>query len=61
MSTVLRLKIVLVAVGLVVFAWGLRINVSSIRWVGIGLVFAAWVIRFWRKRPFDVSEEQRPP
>ena len=49
MNTVLRLKIVLVAVGLLVFAWGVRTGVSAVRWVGIGLVFVAWVLRFWRK------------
>lgn len=60
MSTVLRLKIVLVAVGLLVFAWGLRSDVTIVRWVGIAMVFVAWMLRFWRGRAGGVPEERGP-
>lgn len=47
-------KIVLALLGLGVFFAGARFQLTSLRWAGIGLVAAAWLLRFY-KPPRDVS------
>lgn len=49
MSTVNRLKLVLVVVGMLVFAYGMRADLHVIRWIGIAFVALAWALRFWRR------------
>lgn len=53
MITILRLRIVLVVVGMLIFAWGVKLDESAVRWVGVGFVFVAWMLRFWRTRQAD--------
>ena len=46
--TVLKIAFALAGVGL--FAYGVRAEDSIIRWVGIGCVIAAFLLRFMKKR-----------
>ena len=52
-----QLKLVMVVVGLLTFAWGLRVDDSMVRWVGIFIVAAAWVLRFWRRKADPLAPE----
>ena len=45
-SWLTRLKLVIVVVGLLVFAWGMRSDEVAIRWIGVGIVGIAWALRF---------------
>jgi hypothetical protein len=49
-------KIACAIVGLGIFGYGVRSDESVVRWVGIGLVIVAFLLRFVRKRvPEDVE------
>lgn len=48
MSLVTRIKIALALIGVVLFAAGIRADASQLRFIGIGFVAAAWVLRFVR-------------
>jgi hypothetical protein len=42
-------KIVLALTGLLVFFAATRMGLPWLRWAGIGLVAAAWLLRFYRR------------
>jgi len=44
-----KIKLGLTIVGLIVFAAGVRMDHTVLRWVGIGLVAAAFLTRFARR------------
>lgn len=44
-------KLVLAAAGLAVFLLGVRVQVDAVRWTGIALVAAAWLLRFVARTP----------
>lgn len=44
-------KLVLTGSGIVVFSVGVRLTNSAVRWTGIGLVAAAWLLRFAKDEP----------
>jgi hypothetical protein len=46
---VTRVKLALTLIGLAVFAAGVRLDHSVLRWVGIGFVAAAFLTRFVRR------------
>lgn len=46
-------KLVLAAAGIAVFFLGMRIGVGALRWTGIALVAAAWLLRFASRRTPD--------
>ncbi len=46
MSTRTVAKLVMVGAGLVVFLAGVRLELPGVRWVGIGLVAVAFLLRF---------------
>lgn len=46
----LQAKIVLAIVGLLVFFAGARFGFGWLRWAGIALVAAAWLLRFYKGR-----------
>lgn len=48
--SVQAVKLVLTLAGIVCFAAGIRLDVVPLRWAGIGLVAAAWVLRFAKRR-----------
>lgn len=57
MTTVTQLKLGLAIMGLVVFAWGIRVDQSRLRAIGIAFVAVSWVLRFVKTQ---TREEQRP-
>ena len=50
MSTLTRAKIALALIGLVVFGAGVRLERIELRWIGLGFVAVAWLMRFVRPR-----------
>jgi hypothetical protein len=43
------LKLALGATGVVVFGYGLRVDSQELRWIGIGFVAVAALLRFMRR------------
>lgn len=58
MSTLTRTKIALALIGLVLFGAGVRLERVELRWIGLGFVAVAWLLRF--VRPRSDSETSRP-
>ena len=50
MTKLARLKVVVGAVGVAVWAWGVRIDDQRVRWVGIALVAATFLLRLLNRR-----------
>jgi hypothetical protein len=50
MNPLTTAKVALAVVGLLVFAYGIRVDSQSVRWVGIAFVAAAAVLRFVKPR-----------
>jgi len=46
--TVAKLALMLIAA--VLLAWGIRTDDTALRWAGIGFLFAALVLRFFKPR-----------
>jgi hypothetical protein len=57
MSGLTRIKLALALIGVVLFAAGVRLDDSRLRYIGIGFVAAAWILRFVKPRP----PTQAPP
>lgn len=56
MTTITKVKLAFVGVGLVFFALGIRLDDGRWRYAGIACVAIAWVLRFVRARaPNDQS------
>ena len=53
MDRIVVLKIACALVGLGIFAWGVRTDDSTVRWVGIALVIIAFVLRFVKKKAVE--------
>lgn len=52
MSTVTSVKAALVVVGILVWAYGVRVDDRMLTWIGIGFLVAAFLLRFLgRRRP----------
>ena len=47
--SLLHAKLALAVVGLATWAWGVRIDSPSVRWIGIALIGAAVLLRFVRR------------
>ena len=58
MSTLTRTKIALALIGLVLFGAGVRLERTELRWIGLGFVAVAWLLRFVRAR--SDGETSRP-
>jgi hypothetical protein len=56
MDRVTVAKIAFALAGVGIFAYGIRTEDSVVRWVGIGLVIAAFLLRFVKKRTPEESE-----
>ena len=50
------LKIACALAGVGIFAWGVRSDDNTVRWVGIGLVVVAFLLRFVKKKVPDDTE-----
>jgi hypothetical protein len=55
-STLTRTKIALALIGLVLFGAGVRLERGEVRWMGLGFVVAAWLLRFAGPRTSRHSE-----
>ncbi|MBK8062044.1 MAG: hypothetical protein IPK33_30275 [Gemmatimonadetes bacterium] len=49
MSTLTKVKLGLTLIGLILFAYGARMDDATIRSIGIGFVAVAWAMRFVRR------------
>ena len=58
MSTLTRVKIALALIGLVLFGAGVRLEHQELRWVGLGFVVVAWLMRFARPRKPEHSSAE---
>ena len=63
MTTLVKLKLALVAVGLIIWAWGYRTDDSFLRISGIVVLTIAFLLRFVGRRPraSDATEYPPPP
>jgi hypothetical protein len=52
-SPLTAVKLALAALGVAIFGYGVRIDSTPSRWVGVGLVAVAALLRFLRARPRD--------
>jgi len=50
MNIVSQLKLGLALAGLILWGYGVRAEINWLRWVGIGFLAAAAVMRFWKPR-----------
>jgi hypothetical protein len=50
MDTITRIKLALGIIGLIIFGYGVRADDVTIRYIGVGFVAAAWLLRFTRKK-----------
>jgi asparagine N-glycosylation enzyme membrane subunit Stt3 len=61
-NTLVRLKLALVAIGLIIWAWGSRVDDSYLRIVGIVVLMIAVLMRFvGRPRRAKQPPEDEPP
>lgn len=56
MSTLTRAKVALALIGLLLFGAGVRLERIELRWIGLGFVIVAWLLRFARPRGSRQSE-----
>lgn len=61
MTTLTRIKLALVVMGLIVFGYGVRNESSRHRWVAVGVLAVALLLRFARREapsepPHDTDE-----
>ncbi|HEY5546387.1 MAG TPA: hypothetical protein VIK50_10065 [Gemmatimonadaceae bacterium] len=59
MTATTRAKIALALAGLVLFGAGVRLERTELRWAGLAVVIAAWLLRF--VRPRNAGESEGPP
>jgi hypothetical protein len=45
-TTLTRAKIALALIGVVLFGAGVRLERNELRWIGLGFVVGAWLLRF---------------
>jgi hypothetical protein len=50
MSSLTQFKVALAVIGLVLFGAGVRFERTELRWIGLGFVVVAWLMRFIRPR-----------
>ena len=63
MNTLVRLKLALVVIGLIIWAWGYRSDDSFLRVSGIVVLTMAFLLRFIprRARDSEAPKEPTPP
>ena len=61
MSTLTKVKLGLTLIGLILFAYGARMDDATIRAIGIGFVAVAWVMRFFRPKSSGLPDSTTPP
>ena len=58
MSALSHVKLGLATAGVILFAYGVRAELSWLRWAGIVFLAGATALRFWDRRPR--SDEESP-
>ena len=53
MTPLTAVKLALAATGVVLFGYGVRVDSTPVRWVGVALVAVAALLRFARSGPRD--------
>jgi len=64
MTPLTHLKLGLAVAGVIIWGYGVRVDQSWFRWVGIGFLAAAAVLRFWgrwRRQHADGDLSEKPP
>jgi hypothetical protein len=61
MNTLVRIKLALVVIGLIIWAWGYRTDDSFFRVVGIVVLLVAFLLRFVGRRRRQEPERNEPP
>ena len=61
MTPITIAKLVLAVAGIAVFYYGWQTGQQPVRWIGIGLVFAAVLLRFLGRRRPPGEPERRGP
>ena len=56
MSQLTRFKIAMALIGLVLFGAGVRMERVELRWIGLGFVVVAWLLRFAGRRAPESSD-----
>lgn len=56
MKAITIAKYLVAGSGLFIFGLGMRFDSVSVRWTGIGVVAAAWMLRFVKERTGDRNE-----
>jgi hypothetical protein len=59
-NTLVRLKLALVVIGLIIWAWGYRSDDSFLRISGIVVLTMAFLLRFIRRRAGDSKAPKEP-
>jgi hypothetical protein len=50
MSPFTTAKLALMLIAGALLAWGIRTDDAALRWAGIGFLFIALILRFWKPR-----------
>jgi hypothetical protein len=50
MTTVTSVKVALVVIGIIVWAYGVRVDDRTFTWIGIGFLVVAFLLRFAGRR-----------
>ena len=56
MKAITIAKYLVAGSGLLIFGLGIRFDSVSVRWTGIGVVAAAWMLRFVKERTGEGSQ-----
>ncbi|HEX7124068.1 MAG TPA: hypothetical protein VF178_16945 [Gemmatimonadaceae bacterium] len=57
MTVLTRIKLALALIGVVIFAAGVRFEDPRLRYIGLGFVAVAWVLRFVRSKRAEPDAE----
>lgn len=56
MTAISHLKLGLAAIGVILWAYGVRTDDHTLSWIGIAFLVAAFLLRFWRRRGSEPPE-----
>jgi hypothetical protein len=61
MNTLVRLKLALVVIALIIWAWGYSVGDSLLRVIGIVVLLIAFLLRFIGRRSRAPTQKDEPP
>lgn len=56
MTAISHLKLGLAAIGVILWAYGVRTDNRPLSWIGIAFLVAAFLLRFWKGRGHEPRE-----